>query len=509
MITVYHQNNKVVKVCNDEKVISLENSFSIAITLMAFAKEFPLERIIWCHADLEKNVNWNAFDSIFHHNKIMASFNCTTDDYLLDGIGYIDDSIFINVNKNVSYPTWLASSAIGGISSEVLLQFENKIKLDKNFDYFLHSLSKLGRSKGLFCYSEPKLLVDRTKSVPTQKATIYKVFQFTKQHYRKRWVFLLFLNLAIYEKRFPLIPFLLSLRFKNRNKIDFDFTDMPIQSNLKIIGEKTIDVIIPTIGRKTYLYDVLKDLAQQTHLPENVIIIEQNPLLDSKSELDYLTTEKWPFQIKHIFTHQSGACNARNLALQQVTREWVFLNDDDNRFDQNLINDVFNKIEQLGNPVITTSYLQKNEKLVFKTTHQTDIFGSGNSFVKKGCLDEITFSKALEFGYGEDFDFGMQLRNKGFDVIYVANPSILHLKAPSGGFRIKHQFEWEKEKIQPKPSPTIMYIKQKYLNEKQILGYKLVLFFKILKKESPFKLFTAYKSLEEKWNASLKWSKNL
>jgi hypothetical protein len=30
-------------------------------------------------------------------------------------------------------------------------------------------------------------------------------------------------------------------------------------------------VIIPSIGRKQYLYDVLQHLAKQTHLPLNVI----------------------------------------------------------------------------------------------------------------------------------------------------------------------------------------------------------------------------------------------
>ena len=41
-------------------------------------------------------------------------------------------------------------------------------------------------------------------------------------------------------------------------------------------------------------------------------------------KLDYLTSEEWPFVIKHIFTHQSGACNARNLALAQMTSEWFY-----------------------------------------------------------------------------------------------------------------------------------------------------------------------------------------
>ncbi len=509
MVVVCHQDNKVVKVYRNKEEISFETSLNIASTLMTLAKKFTADLLIWSHITIESNVNWDALDSIFHHDRIIASFNNDRVTYFPDAIGYIDESIFVNINKNVTYPTWLTSSAIGGMSSKALLKFENKIELEKDFDYFLHSISKIGILKGLFCYSEPKLILDKTISVPVKKAKNHKLFKFTKQHYRTRWMFILLLNFIVVEKRFPVIALLFSLGSKKRNKTSIDLSEIPVQSRLKVVESKTIDVIIPTIGRKDCLYDVLKDLAKQTHLPKNVIIVEQNPVKESISELDYLTTEEWPFAIKHIFTHQTGACNARNIALSHVSSEWVFLNDDDNRFEENLINDIFDKIEQFGICVATTSYLQKKEELVFKDIHQTGIFGSGNSFVKSSCLVNVSFAKVLEFGYGEDLDFGMQLRQEGFDVIYFPNPAILHLKAPFGGFRIKPQFPWTNEKYQPKPSPTIMYIKQKYLNPKQLEGYKLRLFMKSVTKESFLNWFKFYISFTKRWNVSVEWSKKL
>ena len=168
---------------------------------------------------------------------------------------------------------------------------------------------------------------------------------------------MMFLNLIIYERQFPLGAFLYAYFFKNRKKNKTDIDAIKVNSSLKVIVNPTIDVIIPTIGRKDYLYDVLKDLAQQTHLPINVIIVEQNPQEDSVSELDYIHNEIWPFVIKHTFTHQAGACNARNLALSQVESEWVFLNDDDNRFESDLIEKVFKSIEQYGILSLTTSLL--------------------------------------------------------------------------------------------------------------------------------------------------------
>jgi hypothetical protein len=75
----------------------------------------------------------------------------------------------------VSYPTWLSSRAVGGIYSQMLLQFETKIGLDSNFDYFLVSLAKMGSVKGLFCYSDPQLVIDKTISVAIKKASFFLI----------------------------------------------------------------------------------------------------------------------------------------------------------------------------------------------------------------------------------------------------------------------------------------------------------------------------------------------
>jgi hypothetical protein len=115
----------------------------------------------------------------------------------------------------------------------------------------------------------------------------------------------------------------------------------------------------------------------------------------------------------------------------------------------------------------------------------------------------------LEFGYGEDTDFGMQLRNKGFDIIYFPEIRILHLKAPMGGFRIKVKQLWDDEKIQPKPSPTIMYVFLKHYTQQQLLCYKLVSFFKLLKKEPVANYLVFFNQYEKKWNLSHYWANKL
>lgn len=508
MIIVYHENNKVIGVNDGIKKLSFSDK-NIAVTLFEIAIAFPEELVIWCHSDFKSNLNVAEFHTIFHHQKIMASYNPFQNSFLSDAIGYVEESPFLNINKNVIYPTWLMSSSVGGIHASVLLALKEDVKVSYNLDYFLYSLAKLAMPHGLFCYSEPKLLCGIKYQNKIHKNSNFILFRFVKQHYKTRWIFLLFLNFLLYKNRIALLPLFYSFLYSQRKLKDNLLEKIDVQSTKRVVELGTVDVIIPTIGRKEYLYDVLKDLAKQTHLPKNVIIVEQNPNPDSVSELDYLENEIWNFDIKHIFTHQAGACNARNLALAEVKSEWVFLNDDDNRFKNDLIDKTLENCIKYGTEVASNSYLRLNEKKEANEVVQSSIFGSGNSFLKSDLLNLISFRKGFEFGYGEDSDFGMQLRNLGTDILYFPNPEIIHLKAPIGGFRTKPVLAWQKDVIQPKPSPTVMLYKILHLNEKQIKGYKTILFLKFYKKQSiknPIRYFSNFK---KQWKRSLYWANQL
>ncbi|WP_163400268.1 glycosyltransferase family 2 protein [Flavobacterium fluviatile] len=510
MVIVYHENNKVISVWKANEII-LFSGKNIVATLFEIASAFPNELLIWCHSDFKSNLNFHELESIFHHKRIMASYNPFPNSFLSDGIGYVDESVFINVNKKVTYPTWQMSSIAGGIDASVLLALKDNINVSDNLDYFLHSLAKLTMHIGILCYSEPKLLKEIPNQTKINNCSNFVLFRFVKQHYRTRWVFLLFLNLFLYERKIALLPFLLSLFYFQRKLKKSVLDNIEIQSTKKVVELGTIDVIIPTIGRKNYLYDVLKDLSKQTHLPEKVIIVEQNPNPDSVSKLDYLASETWNFEIKHIFTHQAGACNARNLALAEVKSEWVFMADDDIRIDKIFFKNVFLKIKEFGIDVMTLACY--GEGYLSGKKHEIQMqwgsFGSGCSIVKNQFLRGMKYDKRFEFGYGEDSDFGMQLRNLGIDILYVPNPEIIHLKAPVGGFRTKPVLAWQNDVIKPKPSPTVMLYKILHLNEKQIRGYKTILFLKFYKKQSIKNPIRYFSKLQKQWNRSVYWANQL
>jgi GT2 family glycosyltransferase len=497
-------------VSSDQKTaLFFDKKITISGGLNLLATQFPQSKIVWCNEVYKKNLNLDEIDSLLYHDKMMLSYNPSDFNYLGKKIGYIDESPFIKVNKNVRYPTWQMSSDVGIIHSSVLIEIYGKIKMDADFDYYLNSMAKLCMPLGLLCYSEPRLLLDFEPRGTAKEDSHYTLFRFVKQHYKTRWVFLLFMNLIFYERKFSILEMIYSGFYKNRNKNSINLDAINVNSTLKIVNEETIDVIVPTIGRRNYLYDFLCDLRNQKYLPKNVIIVEQNPLPESVSELDYLTAEKWPFIIKHTFTHQTGACNARNLALSQVESNWVFFADDDIRIMNNFIQKAFENIKRFGVNSVSFSCLKNEDMRCYENFFQWSSFGSGCSFVNKESFKDCNFKMGFEFGFGEDSDFGMQLRNNGEDVIYFPEPNIIHLKAPVGGFRIKPILEWEKDIIKPKPSPTVMLYQLLHNTHEQRLGYKLILFFKYYKYQMIKNPIAYLLNFNKQWNRSVFWANEL
>ena len=489
---------------NQLKLNDLEGS--IQEVMVTLAGKHPTQFIGWCHIELENEMNMEAWKHIFKHRLIMASYNTSSENFIDARIGYVEDTPFINVNKKCEYPTWLMSSNIGGIHASVITSFSELTKQKVSFDFFINLVAKIGMQKGLICYSNPQLvkknLLHSTINMP--KITTVELLWFIKSTYRFRWVFLFVFNNFVYQNKLHIASFLRVL-FKKKIKNTGKLTPLSVSS--KNVNE-SINVLIPTLGREKYLFNVLTDLAKQTKLPAKVIIVEQNAIKGAVSKLDFLS-EKWPFKIDHTLIYQLGACNARNIGLSKVTSDWVFFADDDIRIDSLFLQKTINYNHSYKADVVSVSCLQEGETEKSNHITQSATFGSGTSIVKSSALKNIKFDMAYEFGYGEDADFGMQLRNNGVDILKVPKVSMLHLKAPIGGFRKKYINKWDNESIQPKPSPTIMVFKLKHATKEQFEGYKTILFFKFYKLQPIKNPFKYYKEMNKRWNKSIFWANRL
>lgn len=504
MIIVFHKQGRIVDLRGDSQHnLDVYKQKSIVLSLFDLAFKHPNSILVWCHESLKDHLSIEGLKASFQLKNTMLSYG--SNPFFSDKIGYVEDSPFLKVNKNVKYPTWLMSSQVGAIHASQLLKFQDKIKLNDTFDFVLNAIAKQGMPNGLFCYSEPNLLNKGVSIIHSEKASNTKLFKFVKLHYKDVWSSLLFLNIMVNEGKFPIWAYIKNLlKSQQKTKLKFDLEPLVEHVNKT---SSTIDVIIPTIGRKKYLYDVLKDLSNQTILPKKVIIVEQNEVVNSKTELDFIEAETWPFKIIHKFIHQTGACNARNLALKQVTSNYVFFADDDIRFNENLLSNSIGFMHKNQIKAMTLSCLRKGEAAVFKTTFQWASFGSGCSIVKREALKETEFNLTYEHGFGEDADFGMQLRHLGTDVIYYPKEKITHLKAPVGGFRVPYKHPWQKEGgVQPKPSPTVMLNRLNNSTPQQLLGYRTKLFFKYYKVQKIKNPITYYKLFKKQWAQSLHWA---
>ena len=503
-----HQNAKIpVKVISSESEEVLLTSRTCTGAFWELAEKYPNEVIGWCEEDFQEDLALEEWNKIFHQNLIMASYAVKTT-FLPESIGYIDQLPFINVDRSVSYGTWIMSSDVGGMKGEVLLRFRQLFGKEKDFDYLLNCIAKVGQQNGLFCYSEPGLLRSFVKRELQSTAINGQLFSFVYQNYNSIWTTILFWCLFKYEHRFPLWGYVLSFFREKYFQKKVRLPEVHLQSE-STGTPVSIDVILPTMGRPRYLLQVLGDLSRQSLLPKKAIIVEQNPELDSISELSELHSRKWPFEIIHHFIHKTGACNARNIALAEVTSDWVFFADDDIRLQPDLLKEVISEAGKYKLTAVNMNCKQPGEETVFHKVKQWGSFAAGTSIVKSYFAKKCRFSAVFEHGFGEDADYGMHLRQEGCDIIYHPGLEIQHLKAPMGGFRQKSVMDWEKENLLPKPSPTVMAFAMKYYTLQQIRGYKTSLFIKFYSKQSIKNPLVYLKQMRKRWSKSRAWAKKL
>jgi len=479
MVVIQHYSNLVITVFISQEEHWIEvvkyNGISTKQALVNLNQEFNLAinkvKLCWLHGfdkleekQLQKLESVELGDLELKFYSSHASFN----DNINLGFSFFGSPALINYPKDIQYSSWYVSDQVGMIYSDVIdWQHIENIQCSRlsdllillGFDLYCHGgivvsdpiLSEMGLSS-----YEPKQLRKSDYLLLKNRGTLrQKVF---------------------YAIKFPsfigIVNFLIGKRLDcivSQERIEryysVDFNEVEVN--------ESYDVIIPTIGRAKYLEKVLEDLNQQSLIPNNVIIIEQVLQEPFETELHFLVETQYKFGIIHKVINQPGACNARNIALDLVTADWVFFADDDIRIEQEIVEKVISSMIHFSIKALTMMvYLREEEKSRNRYWKVWESFGSGCSIVKKEAIVNLKFDTALEFGYGEDTDFGYAIRNLGNTIYYTDTIAIKHLKAPIGGFRYKHNFPWTSENPMPRPSPTVLYSIVKNQSKIQQTGYK-------------------------------------
>lgn len=269
----------------------------------------------------------------------------------------------------------------------------------------------------------------------------------------------------------------------------------------EVAGNPTVSYIIPTMLRHEYTLQLLTDLANQKYKPSEVIVVDATP--EAERDEKVYDNKRYPFELKLIWQQSKGSCRARNEAIAISTGDYIVFGDDDIRVPQNFIENHIRFLQTYnigacnGLDIRADHHEQDLNDLELKIKQKgasnlevgcSQMFSNANSCVKREHVNKLIGNDVnFDGGYGEDSDFGMSLSKIG--VVVLANPfaANLHLKPPSGGYRFwgiqagilgkkRKSQPWELGvpvgKIQPVPSPTIMYGILKHYTVSQLKEYK-------------------------------------
>lgn len=130
-------------------------------------------------------------------------------------------------------------------------------------------------------------------------------------------------------------------------------------------------IIIPTYNRKESLISALKQLELQTIKNFEVIIVNDHSSIEY-NENDWLNEFKL-FPITYYFSKKNlGPAGARNIGANLAKHEWIMFLDDDDRFKNNKLEVIFNKIKNSDFNFIYNKAMifMVNEKCNYETSQK-------------------------------------------------------------------------------------------------------------------------------------------
>ena len=466
MIVLFHSNNIVIDCQN---CVSDVIGRPIVGVIQDIAAKNVKTRIAWVENSLRLAVNYELLASC--RDSELYYFNPKKSEFIPEELGWIDfKSAFLKINKGVRYASWQVSSCVGSVWSEVINSFQWNDE-STNFSYFCSILGFQSLKAGLHTWSLPELVNAEVNTKVSSEISKVEFFKFVRNNYTKKQYWLLLISYMLFQRKILLLPFIKNYFFVKKSIHLNEHLGQQCKPN---VINCSVDVIIPTLGRESYIIDTLMDLNTQTLLPKQVIIVEQIAPGNEDFAYKFLETTNWKFEIVHLVIKELGACNARNLAMQYIKSDWTFLADDDIRLLPETLAGVISYLNENEIFSASLSSYKKGETIdEMKRPFFWSEFSSGCSLVKSSFLEGLQFRKCFEFGFGEDTDFGFQLRQRGCSVIYYNKFPVYHLKAPIGGFRTKFMRSWSRDLIKPVPEPTIHLCALMNYNTYQIKGFQL------------------------------------
>ena len=290
MILVFHKDDCVTSIrakreYQDFEKLGLKGKV-LTEALHTLGVKFSDQLIVWCREELEHWLNENAISDLVRNPLNLISFRQNGDafGYSLD---YLEYSTSINVKAGVRYPTWKMSSTVGAAFGGLFKCFPIDRYQLEDADFFFSALARSYQPHGLLCYHEPRLLLEGAPRVVEKIQNDSAAFRFARQIFAMQWSFFLFISMILFEGKWRVISFINSLLYPKINLDPVELNRLRTASESVNLKETDLDILIPTLGREQYVYQLLKNLAAQTLLPKKVIIIEQEREKEAGSQMAF------------------------------------------------------------------------------------------------------------------------------------------------------------------------------------------------------------------------------
>lgn len=199
--------------------------------------------------------------------------------------------------------------------------------------------------------------------------------------------------------------------------------------------DRSVSVVLPTVDRYDYLIPLLGQLAAQTVLPHQVLIVDQTP----KSHRRHDLADIEPRLAVTVFDQdEPGQSTARNRALAAATGELILFIDDDDEIGPEVVADHLRRIvdgidASSGGVDDATA---GPPPVGFRHRRLSDTFPTNNTMVRRSALERSGwFDPAFDRGPRADHDLGMRLHLSGALLVYDPAVMVFHHHAPAGGLR--------------------------------------------------------------------------
>ena len=194
-----------------------------------------------------------------------------------------------------------------------------------------------------------------------------------------------------------------------------------------------ISVVIPCFEQAQYLSECIESVLAQTYKPHEIIVINDG----SQDETRYVAKQ---YPVKYIEQVNKGLASARNTGLMNMTGDYFFPLDSDDKMLENCLKVVSNTIE--NNPkadIVAPSFkcfgkyqdeiiLMPNPKLEdfnFLNGQPKNRIGYFSAIKKEALLEVGGYSPKMTWGW-EDFHLSINLLSKGKKIVTIPEVLILY-----------------------------------------------------------------------------------